>query len=270
MTLTQERKPLSFDRIAYAYDDYNMHPPEVAGQIGESIVGLVGRGGLVLELGIGTGRIAQPVANAGCRVVGIDVAAEMLRKSQEKGLERLIRGSILDLPFQDGSFDAVMVVHVLHHIADWRLAISEAWRVLKRGGVLLLGNDWLDPQSCVRRMRGELRQAVIELRPSMKPPGVGAQYGQFLTKRGGQIEDDVIAASWYNHSSPATVLARMASRVHQETWPLDDELLQASLARVRSLAEANWPDLEAEQEFERRFMLNVIRKLENYTEKDNS
>ena len=264
MTLsTQERKPLSFDRIAYAYDDYNVHAPEVAREIGESIVAVVGHGGTVLELGIGTGRIARPVADAGCQVVGIDVSAEMMLKAREKDIERLVRGSILNLPFQNASFDGVMVIHVLHHIADWRLALTEAWRILKPGGVMILGNDWLDPQSCVRRMRGELRQAVIALRPAMKPPGAGAQYDQFLAKRGGRIEADVIAASWYNHTSPASVLERMASRVHQETWPLDDELLQASLARVRSLAEAHWPDLEAEQEFERRFMLNVIRKLES-------
>lgn len=109
-------------------------------------------------------------------------------------------------------------------------------------------------------MRGELRQAVIDLRPSMKPPGAGAQYGQHLVKLGGAIEPDVIAASWYNRISPAQLLERMASRVHQETWPLDDELLAASLARVRALAEASWPDLEAEQQFERRFVLNVVRK----------
>jgi ubiquinone/menaquinone biosynthesis C-methylase UbiE len=252
--------PLSFDRIAYAYDDYNLHAPEVSAQIGESIAQLTGRGALVLELGVGTGRIARPIIDAGCRVIGLDISAEMMRKAAEKGIDRLVHASMLALPLQDASVDAVMVVHVLHHIADWRAALSETMRVLRPGGVVILGNDWLDPDSCVRRMRGELRQAVIDLRPTMKPPGAGAQYNQFLAKLGGTIEPDVIAASWYNRISPALLLQRMASRVHQETWPLDDELLAASLARVRALAEANWPDLEAEQEFERRFVLNVVRK----------
>jgi hypothetical protein len=133
-------------------------------------------------------------------------------------------------------------------------------RVLRPGGLVILGNDWLDPQSCVRRMRGELRQAVIELRPDMKPAGAGAQYDQFLAKLGGTLEPEQIAAAWYNRISPAQLLERMAARVHQETWPLDDELLAASLARVRALAEANWPDLAAEQEFERRFVLSFVRK----------
>jgi ubiquinone/menaquinone biosynthesis C-methylase UbiE len=261
MTLTTPpRAPLSFDRIAYAYDDYNLHAPEISAQIGAAIAHVTGRGALVLELGVGTGRIARPILDAGCRVIGLDVSAEMMRKAAEKGITTLIRGSILELPLQDASVDAVMVVHVLHHIADWRTALTEVMRVLRPGGVVLMGNDWLDPESCVRRMRGELRQAVIDLRPSMKPPGAGAQYGQFLAKLGGTMEPDLIASSWFNRASPAMLLERMASRVHQETWPLDDELLAASLARVRALAEANWPDLAAEQEFERRFVLSIVRK----------
>jgi ubiquinone/menaquinone biosynthesis C-methylase UbiE len=260
MTTTTKHAPLAFDRIAYAYDDYNLHAPEVSAQIGQSIAQVAGPNGLVLELGIGTGRIAAPVADAGCRVVGIDVSAEMMRKAREKGVSRLARASLLELPFRDQSFDAVLVVHVLHHIADWRQALTEAMRVLRPGGALIMGSDWLDPDSCVRRMRNELRQAVIELRPNMKPPGAGAAYPQFLARIGGVTEPEIIAASWYNRTSPALLLERMASRVHQETWPLDDELLAASLARVRALAEANWADLAAEQQFERRFVLSVTRK----------
>ncbi len=254
------RAPLSFDRIAYAYDDYNLHQPAIAAQIGEAIAEVAGRGGLVLELGVGTGRIASPVAQAGCRVIGLDVSGEMMRKARVKGIDRLLHADILRLPLADESVDAVLVVHVLHHIADWRAALTEVMRVLRPGGAVIMGSDWLDPQSCVRQMRGELRQAVIELRPSMKPPGAGAQDGQFLARLGGDIVPDITAASWYNTASPATILARMASRVHQETWPLDDELLAASLARVRALAESRWPDLEADQEFERRFVLSVVRK----------
>jgi ubiquinone/menaquinone biosynthesis C-methylase UbiE len=261
MTLTTSpRTPLSFDRIAYAYDDYNLHAPEISAQIGATIAQLTGPGALVLELGVGTGRIARPILDAGCRVIGLDISAEMMRKASEKGIAKLVRGSLLELPLRDASVDAVMVVHVLHHIADWRVALTEAMRVLRPGGLVIMGNDWLDPESCVRRMRGELRNAVIELRPSMKPPGAGAPYAQFMAKLGGTIEPDMIAAAWFNRASPAMLLERMASRVHQETWPLDDELLAASLARVRAMAEANWPDLEAEQEFERRFMLSLVRK----------
>ncbi len=251
---------ISFDRIAYAYDNYAMHPPEVAARVGETIARVAGPGALVLEIGIGTGRIATPVEDAGCRVVGIDISTQMMEQARAKGFARLAQASLLQLPFRDAAFDAVMVTHVLHHIDDWRAALAEAMRVLRPGGALIQGNDWLDPQSCVRRMRGVLRNAVIELNPGMKPPGAGAAFTQVLGKLGGETGAEVIAASWHVHSSPQIVIDRMASREHQETWPLDDALLNASVERVRAFASAEFPDLASEQTFERRFVLTVTRK----------
>jgi SAM-dependent methyltransferase len=257
---TQDMPRVSFDRIAYAYDDYTSHPPAVAAQIGRSIAGIVGDGALVLELGIGTARIARPVADAGCRVIGIDVAHEMLRRAQARGFERLVRGNLMQLPLADASVDAVLVVHVLHHLSDWRAALAEALRVLRPGGVMLIGNDWLAPDSCVRRMRATLRNAVIAARPELKPPGAGAAFGRALGHLGGVEEPDVVAASWSTRVSPATLLDRMQSRVHQETWALDDETLALAVAAVRADAVAAWDDLEREHEFERRFVLTVSRK----------
>ena len=65
--------PIRFDAIASNYDSVRGHPPEVAEQIGRAIAAVAGTHARVLELGVGTGRIALPVATAGCRVVGIDI-----------------------------------------------------------------------------------------------------------------------------------------------------------------------------------------------------
>ena len=60
---------------------------------------------------------------------------------------RLIQGSALALPERDGRFDMVLMVMLIHHLTstDWRsswenarLALDEAWRVLKPGGRLLI------------------------------------------------------------------------------------------------------------------------------------
>ena len=64
----QQMPRVSFDRIAYAYDDYTSHPPAVAAQIGRSIAGIAGDRALVLELGIGTARIARPKPSASASV----------------------------------------------------------------------------------------------------------------------------------------------------------------------------------------------------------
>jgi hypothetical protein len=101
---------------------------------------------------------------------------------------------------------------------------------------------------------------VIAARPELKPPGAGAAFGRALGHLGGVEEPDVVAASWSTRVSPATLLDRMQSRVHQETWALDDETLALAVAAVRADAVAAWDDLEREHEFERRFVLTVSRK----------
>lgn len=254
--------PIRFDAIAGAYDQVRGHPPEVAEQIGRAIAALAGNNALVLELGIGTGRIALPVAMAGCRVVGIDLSAEMLRAARVKeGGEALwlVRGDIERLSFADGVFDVTLAVHVLHLARDWRSALAEALRVLRPGGVFIQGRDWRDPQSCAGRLRSKLRETLMDLLPGARPPGAGAAIGQALAKRGATVEPEVTAASWMAPISPAQVLEEMASRSDAETWVLDDATLNAALERLRAWAASVYDDLNQPEMVERRFVLQAAR-----------
>lgn len=257
---------IRFDAIAGAYDQVRGHPPEVAEQIGRAIASLVGNNALVLELGIGTGRIALPVASAGCRVVGIDISAEMLRAARTKDSGEalwLLQGNIERLPFADGVFDATLAVHVLHLARDWRGALAEALRVLRPGGVFIQGRDWRDPQSCVGRLRSKLRETLIDLLPGARPPGAGAAIGQALAKLGAMAEPEVVAASWVAPISPAQVLEEMRSRSDAETWVLDDVTLNAALERLRAWAASVYSDLNQPEMVERRFVLQAARRTLN-------
>ena len=71
----------------------------------------------------------------------------MLQKLLEKIKNRetpcqlnLVLSDATKLPFQDSSFDILMLVHVLHLIKDWQRAILEAKRVLKPDGIFVMGN----------------------------------------------------------------------------------------------------------------------------------
>ncbi|MDW8147355.1 MAG: class I SAM-dependent methyltransferase [Roseiflexaceae bacterium] len=254
--------PIRFDAIAGVYDQVRGHPPEVAEQIGRAIAALAGNDALVLELGIGTGRIALPVALAGCRVVGIDISAAMLRVARAKdGGEALwlLQGDIEHLPFADGVFDATLAVHVLHLARDWRSALAEALRVLRPGGIFVQGRDWRDPQSCVGRLRSKLRETVMELLPGSRPPGAGAAIGQALAKLGATVAPEMVAASWVAPISPAQVLEEMAARSDAETWVLDDVTLNAALERLRAWAVSVYDDLNQPEMVERRFVLQAAR-----------
>jgi SAM-dependent methyltransferase len=99
----------------------------------------------VLEPGIGTGRIAIPFAQMGYRVVGVDISGEMLARLQQQ-LQRdtlaqqivLQRADSTQLPFANNVIDLAVVVHVFYFIPDWRKAVNEIVRVLRKSGSMIL------------------------------------------------------------------------------------------------------------------------------------
>lgn len=103
----------------------------------------VGAGQSLIDLGSGIGGPARHAARRrGARVTGIDLtesfvamAAELSRRAGMGDAVRFVQGSILDLPFEDASFDAAMLLHVGMNVDDKRRLVAEAARVLKPGGV---------------------------------------------------------------------------------------------------------------------------------------
>jgi ubiquinone/menaquinone biosynthesis C-methylase UbiE len=256
----------SFDRIAKQYSAQRAHPPEVSLKIGQAIVAELGReNGTVLELGVGTGRIAFPVIVAGCDVVGIDIAYEMLRAAQNEGNTeylshlRLVQGDISQLPFPTAYFDGVMVVHVLHLLPDIRQVITEVKRVLRFGGVIVQGRDWTDPQSFAGQLRHQLRMAVMSLSTSARPPSAMVDVPALMQEMGGSEPREVVAVSWHTQVVPQQLLDGMARRDDAETWALSDELLEAAVSRLRTWATDAFGDLMVPRQVEHRFILTTTR-----------
>lgn len=100
----------------------------------------------VLDAGCGLGGSSRLTAGTfRCKVTGIDLspcfieAARIL--TRHTGLDHLASfrtGSILDLPFEDNSFDRILCQHVLVNIQDKSGAAREFSRVLKPGGKLIV------------------------------------------------------------------------------------------------------------------------------------
>lgn len=101
-------------------------------------------GSSVLDIGCGVAAEAIEYACVGARCVGLDAAADPVRLhtllKRTFGLDAFIplRGDAAALPFGDASFDAVLSVHSLEHIADPDGAVAEAIRVLRSGGRLVV------------------------------------------------------------------------------------------------------------------------------------
>jgi len=101
----------------------------------------------VVDVGGGTGRGVRALDVAE-RVV-VDPAAGMGRRAREHGLD-VVRGDGAHLPLSGESVDAVLVVDALHHIRDQHGALSEAFRVLRPGGVVVVRE--FDPTTLLGRV----------------------------------------------------------------------------------------------------------------------
>lgn len=94
--------------------------------------------GLILDAGGGTGRIAQFLNGDKRRVVIADLSEKMLVQAGLKQELDLVCSESERLPFLNGTFDRVVMVDALHHVADQQQTITELWRVLKKGGRILI------------------------------------------------------------------------------------------------------------------------------------
>src|SRR5437879_2095964 len=86
------------DRIVSLYDVWYAEEPDTAGTV-EALTQLAGIGP-VLELGIGTGRVAIPLVERGIEVHGIEASARMVERLREKSAGR-------DIPVTIGDFQHV-------------------------------------------------------------------------------------------------------------------------------------------------------------------
>ena len=97
-----------------------------------------GGGQRVLELGVGTGRLSTPIANAGHVVVGIDASVAMLSRFRATPNSVAIGADMSELPLKETSFDTVLVatntLFNLHDEADQANCFAECRRVLRLGG----------------------------------------------------------------------------------------------------------------------------------------
>jgi demethylmenaquinone methyltransferase / 2-methoxy-6-polyprenyl-1,4-benzoquinol methylase len=102
----------------------------------------VPRGGMVLDVGTGTGDIAFEALRADptVRATGVDFTTEMMeigRGRNRSGNIRWVQADAMRLPFTDAVFDAVVSGFLMRNVTDVSVALGEQMRVLKPGGHLV-------------------------------------------------------------------------------------------------------------------------------------
>ncbi|WP_313410205.1 class I SAM-dependent methyltransferase [Aeromicrobium sp.] len=122
----------------------------------------VGRGTRFIDVGAGAGRHSFEALRRGAHVTAFDMdevelkgvegmfaAMELEGEVPPGGRGEIEVGTILDMPYEDGSFDVVLASEILEHVPEDVQAISELTRILAPGGVLAVTVPrWLPERVC--------------------------------------------------------------------------------------------------------------------------
>ncbi|NOR48350.1 MAG: methyltransferase domain-containing protein, partial [Methanosarcinaceae archaeon] len=123
-----------FDKYAKEYDEwFDANRFAYVSEI-QALKKFVPENSKGLEVGVGTGRFAVPL---GIRI-GVEPAKAMADISRKRGIE-VYEAKAEKLPFDDSSFDFVLIIVTICFVQDPIQALREAKRVLKPGGYIIIG-----------------------------------------------------------------------------------------------------------------------------------
>jgi SAM-dependent methyltransferase len=252
----------SFDRVAHCYDETRAMPEAAHVAITAGIaraLRVVAPVPAVLEIGIGTGRIAVPLVEAGVRIVGIDLARAMVARLHARRPETPV--AIADatrLPFGPGTFDGALFVHVLHLLPDPAAALRAARDVVHPGGRLLYAGDRFGSSpvarvaELVREIVGEL--SGVELERLAPHERAGEAFVAQARAMGVEAVESVLA-TWQRDVTGRRVLEQIAGRVWSSTWDIPETIMPELLRRLAPRVEALLGDLDRPVPFETTFSL---------------
>ena len=133
-----------------------------------ALLGLLDESWTVADLGCGTGAISQSLAPFVQRVIAVDESSAMLAAAKKRlhGLANVdIRNGRLEaLPLDDAEIDVALLFLVLHYAVEPARVISEAVRVLKPGGRLLVLDMMPHDRQDLRQTMGHLWQGFDRVR----------------------------------------------------------------------------------------------------------
>ena len=271
---------LSFDRVAHAYDATRGYPPGIDQHIAIAIVDSIHATSetTILEVGVGTGRIAFPLASLGHTYTGVDISENMVKQFATKLLHngwqeyqqawgslpdensvsahsvsrysnraksaaiRLVLSDMTTLPFRDASFDVVLAVHVFQLVDGWQHALLEVLRVLRSGGVFLhCWDEFVNGEAWpVGKTWGEI---VRELGGETRRPGADerSDVTAWLKEHGLQPKE-IPVVQWEVTQTPREALEQVTRRLWSSTWVVQDDIFAESVVRLESWAKDYFGD----------------------------
>lgn len=216
----------------------------------------------VLDVGAGTGRIGRAFLAAGDFYVGVDSSHAMLQEFSAKPEFRGSKSCLLaqaegrQLPFQNASFDLVLLMQVLSAAGSWREMLDECRRVLRPGGTIAVGHT-KSPESGID---AQLKRQIVAILDAMQVPWY--QPRESRRQALAWLEAASVrhwyreAASWKVTTSAEEFLSRHRTGARFAALPLSVQ--EEALARLHAWAETDFGSVSARSEEQHSFELGIF------------
>lgn len=219
----------------------------------------------VFESGIGTGRIALPLAERGYRVTGVDLSKGMLvflrkRLARSGRPPRVFcqRANATRLPFRDAVFDMGLAVHLFYFVPDWREAADELLRVVRSDGPVVLMHTGSGAE--IPFLNERYKELCAELGCSTEEIGVQStkEVMEYYTDLGCRAERIRDRWQWTSCIRLDKALAYMRARAYSFTANAREDVHSMAVERLESELQRRFDGLTTEVEVPNQVYLVVI------------
>jgi ubiquinone/menaquinone biosynthesis C-methylase UbiE len=249
----------TFDAAAARFESYRSLPNGVPEAIRAAIWNALGLASpvWVLEIGAGTGRIGKAFMVEGDFYTGVDTSLAMLREFPVNSKSSfLVQADGRQLPFGDGTFDLVLLMHLLSGVEDWQGILNETRRVLVPGGSVAVGQT-VSPESGIdAQLKRQLTAILERMQIARHRPQESRRPALAWLQSSAVRHVQCQAASWNVKATPQDFLIRHRTGARFAALPADVQ--EQAIKQLSAWAEMTFGFLDAEFQEQRSFELDIF------------